>query len=95
MSGRKLREKAGLTTLRERREQICDKFAAKLASNPLFAHWFPLKQARASTRQKQEKYREEKARCDRLMNSPLYYFRRRLNGKPGKTYGKRYEEYRK
>ena len=96
MSGRKLREKAGLTTLRARREQICDKFATKLSVNPLFTHWFPLKETRSSGRSavKQEIYKEEKARCDRLKNSPLYYFRRRLNGKPGKIYGKRNEEYR-
>ena len=98
LSGRKLRDLAGVTTLRERRETICDKFASKLVSNPLliFAHWFPLKQSRSRARNtgKQELYQEQKARCDRLKNSPLYYFRRRLNGKVGKTYGKRYEEYR-
>ena len=96
MSGRKLREKAVITTLRERREDICDKFAIKLASNPLFAGWFPLKNTRSSTRHvvNKELYKEEKARCDRLKNSPLFYFRRRLNGKIGKSYGKRNEEYR-
>ena len=76
---------------------MCDKFASKLAENPLFAHWFPLKMTRASQRNtgKQEIYREEKARCSRLANSPLFYFRRRLNGKEGKKYGKQNEEYRK
>ena len=43
-SGRKLREMAGITTLRERRETLCDKFAGKLLGNPLFLHWFPLKE---------------------------------------------------
>ena len=94
MSGRKLREKANLPTLRSRREDLCDKFAVKLAANPLFTHWFPQKTTRARGAVKQEKYLEEKARCDRLKNSPLYYFRRRLNGKEGKVYGKRNEEYR-
>ena len=51
MSGRKLREAAGETTLRERREVLCDKFTAKLGVNPIFAHWFPLKNTRASSRQ--------------------------------------------
>ena len=41
-----------------------------------------------------QKYKEEFARCDRLKNSPLYYMRRRLNGKEGKTYGKRNSKYR-
>ena len=97
MSGRKLRERAGVSTLRERREEQCDKFALKLTKNPLFEQYFPLKTTRASRRSSvsSEKYLEKKARCDRLMNSPFYYFRRRLNGKPGKKYGIRYEEYRK
>ena len=96
LSGRKLREMAGVTTLRARREEITEKFAKKLASDPLFTHWFPLKMSRSSRRSTvtQEKYLEEKARCDRLKNSPLFYYRRVLNGKPGRTYGKRYEEYR-
>ena len=96
MSGRRLREASGLPTLRERRESLCDKFALKLSTNPLFAHWFPLKDTRASTRRsvRQEVFKEEKARCERLMNSPLYYFRRRLNGKEGRSYWKRNEEYR-
>ena len=94
--GRKLRDLAGVTMLRRRREDLCDKFARKLVSNPQFAGWFPLKQTRASSRQtgKQEIYLEERARCDQLKNSPMHYFRRQLNGKQGETYGKRYEEYR-
>ena len=97
LSGRKLRDLAGVTTLRSRREELCDKFAAKMASNPQFAGWFPLKTTRASTRTtgKQEIYLEERARCDRLKNSPKFYFRRRLNGKIGKEYGKRNAEYRR
>ena len=96
LSGRKLRELAGVTTLRARREEITEKFAKKLVASPLFTHWFPLKQARSSRRStvQQETYLEEKARCDRLHNSPLFYYRRVLNGKQGRTYGKRYEEYR-
>ena len=74
MSGRKLREAAGVTTLRKRREEMCDKFALKLVDNPQFGHWFPIKQTRASRRSgKQEIYLEEKARCDRLMNLSLIH----------------------
>ena len=96
LSGRKMREMAGLETLRNRREMLCDKFAKKCASNPLFAGWFPLKNTRTSSRhgKQTEIYLEKKARCSRLHNSPFYYFRRRLNGKEGKSYGKRNEEYR-
>ena len=87
ISAAKMREQACLPSLRERREKLCDKFASKMVSNPLFSHWFPLKTARTSTRagKNVEKYLEFKARCDRLKNSLIYYFRRRLNGKAGKA----------
>ena len=39
-------------------------------------------------------YEEKQAKTDRLRNSPLYYMRRRLNGKPGKEYGERNKIYR-
>ena len=96
ISGRKMREMAEIETLRSRREELCDKFAAKLVGNPLFAGYFPLKTTRTTTRRTktQEKYLETKARCQRLYNSPFHYLRRRLNGKPGKKYGVRYAEYR-
>ena len=95
-SGRKLRAEAGISTLRERRIHLCDKFARKSLANPRFSHWFPIKKTRASSRNRkgQEVFVENYARCERLVNSPLYYFRRRLNGKEGKCYGKRYAEYR-
>ena len=97
ISGRKMRELAGISTLRSRREHMCDKFARKCASDPLFAKWFPLKTTRSSARgvKKTEIYLESKARCSRLENSPFFYFRRRLNGKDGKKYGLRRAEYRK
>ena len=97
ISGRKMRSLADITTLRARREILADKFASKCCANPRFVHWFPLKTTRSSSRsaKKTEIYKEEKARRNRLHNSPLYYFRRRLTGKEGREYGRRYEEYRK
>ena len=95
ISARKMRELAGIPTLRTQRIELADKFAKKCCSNPSFSHWFPLKQGRSSRRlANQETYQEERARCNRLMNSPLFYFRRRLNGKEGKTYGQRNKQYR-
>ena len=93
LSARKLRGKSGLTTLRERREQLVSKFAHKCANDPAFDHWFPRQNTGRTTRS-QEVYLEEKARCERLKNSPLHYFRRILNGKTGKEYGTRNKEYR-
>ena len=96
ISARKMRRIVGLESLKKRRITLCDKFAAKSLANPRFCHWFPEKTGRTSARsgKTNERFREDKARCDRLFNSPIYYFRRRLNGKPGKTYGLRNAEYR-
>ena len=79
-----LRLKAEVTTLRQRRVELCDSFAAKCLKNPSYQHWFPLRGgARRSGRTAPEKYQEYFAQCDRLRNSPLFYMRRRLNGKAG------------
>ena len=94
ISARKLCELADIMTLRRRREELCMKFANKCVVNPRMKHLFPLKTRRTSGRLKGDKYLETKVRCDRLKNSPVFYFRRILNGKPGRSYGKRYEEYR-
>ena len=93
LSARKLRGLAGLITLRERREEIVKKFALKCADDPAFEHWFLRREAMRSTRNK-EIYLEEKARCEWLKNSPLYYFRRILKRKEGKSYGTRNKAYR-
>ena len=88
-----MRERAGITTLRQRRLELSDKFAEKCIKNPRFAGWFPRKVAGRATRN-QDQYLEEFARCDRLKNTPVYYMRRQLNGKPGKVVGERYKERR-
>ena len=93
-SAREVRQLANIETLRSRREDLCDKFVQKCLHDPRFQHWFPLRKGRRSSRRGAEMYREETARCKRLFDSPLLYFRRRLNGKVGKTYGSRNTEYR-
>ena len=91
----RMRELAGVTTLRERRIQACDKFAAKCVASRRFKEWFPLKGGtRTSARKNTEKYLEEYARCNRLRNTPIFFMRRRLNGKEGKIYGERNRIYR-
>ena len=73
ISARQMRDLSGLPSLRQRRIDITDKFARKLAANPLFAKWFPLKNTRSSARhgKQSELYLETKARCDCLKNSPV------------------------
>ena len=94
LSGRKMRSRSSLLSLRQRRINLCDKFVKKALANPRFQHWFPQKTGRTSLKRPGGVFLEEKARCDRLYNSPLFFFRRRLNGKEGKTYGSRNEQYR-
>ena len=89
----KMRQLAEVSTLRERRVAACDKFANKCLGSKRFSKWFPLKTGRRG-RSGAEIYIEEYAPGDRLRNSPVFYIRRRLNGKIGKKYGKRNKEYR-
>ena len=93
ISAAKMRQKAGICTLRDRRITLCDRFAAKAAADPVFKKWFPLKAGRQT--RTSMKYEEKYARCDRLKNSPIFFMRRRLNGKPGKRYGARNQFWRK
>ena len=93
LSARRLRDKAGVQTLRSRRIELTDKFARKAAASSRFCHWFPKNIVRRNTRNP-ETYKEFFAKCDRLKNSPLFYMRRRLNGKEGKVYGERNRIYR-
>ena len=77
-SYRALLEMSGLTSLHDRRERRCTKFALKTVNNPRFSHWFPLEEHQRQLRH-QNHYVEERARTSRLMKSPIYDLRRRLN----------------
>ena len=90
-----MRKRAELTTLQARRIALTDKFEEKAAAHPQYAGaWFPLREGRQGGRRQAEIYKEFTARTDRLNNSPLFYYRRRLNGKEGKRYGERNRKYR-
>ena len=92
-----LRALADVETLRARRIALSDKFAQKCLGSTRFSKWFPLKTGvRASSRNtgSTEKYKESFARCDRLRMTPIFFMRRRLNGKAGKLYGSRNSKYR-
>ena len=95
ISARNMRSQSDPPTLRARRIELVDKFAKKCSMSERFHHWFPRKETRCSRRSKnREEFLEEKARCKRMADSPIFYFRRRLNGKEGKEYGSRNKEYR-
>ena len=87
-----LRQDAELETLRERRIRLTDNFARKCLQSERFKTWFPRNEN--SRGRNAEEFKEFFAKTDRLKNSPLFYMRRRLNGKEGKTYGERNRKYR-
>ena len=93
LTATELRAEANVTTLRERRILLTDKFANKCLKSDRFKTWFPENDSRRSARHG-DRYKEFFAKNDRLKNSPLFYMRRRLNGKPGKEYGERNRKYR-
>ena len=90
----RMREMAEVTTLRQRRIEACDTFARKCLDSPRFCKWFPRRETGRRGLRGGEEFLEEFARCDRLKNSPIFYFRRRLNGKEGRTFGERNRKYR-
>ena len=48
----KMREIAGVSTLRQRRVELTDKLAQRCLKNPRFASWFPIKTVARSTRRR-------------------------------------------
>ena len=77
-SYRELMEKAGLETLRARRDARELTFALKCTTSARFKHWFPKYEGTGTTRSP-DLYLEEFARCCRYYNSPIFSMRRRLN----------------
>ena len=90
-----MRNKADITTLRQRRIVLSDKFAVKCTKSDRFSHWFRGNQSSGrSSRGAGKKYKEEFARCLRYYNSPLFFMRRHLNGKEGLPYWEHHRERR-
>ena len=89
-----MRKMADLTTHRARRIELAEWFAKKASMSMRFHSWFPPRQGCQGGRRAGEQYQEFTARTDRQNNTPLFYFRWRLNGKEGKRYGERNKKYR-
>ena len=69
-----MRGRADITTLRQRRVDLSDKFATKCLKNDRFKHWFRENQKqRRTSRGAGEKYEEEFARCLRYYNLSLIH----------------------
>ena len=72
-------EASGLQTLEARRRAAVDRFALKVADDPRFQQYFPLRPEGQRRSRVAQIYLEEHARTSRMFNSPFYYMRRRLN----------------
>ena len=84
VSASRMRSKAKIQTLAERRFAACKKFAQQLAGSPRFAHWVEQRPVAGHARRSKVTYGEFKelpAKTLRCYKSPLYLFRRLLNGR--------------
>ena len=82
VSARRMRRRANIETLSERRMKACRKFANQLAQSPRFCHWFLKRPQAAHPRRDGVTYGEfieYSARTQRCYNSPLFFYRRLLN----------------
>ena len=69
-----------LEPLHERRISLLDRFILKCIENPTInQRWFPRKEFVDQNLRRELYYKEEYARTDRLYNSPIFFYRRRLN----------------
>ena len=74
-----LLEQANIETLKDRRIRLTDKFIQKSVANKKYSSWFPMKVLSDHDLRRERIYKELQARTTRLYNSPIYYYRRRLN----------------
>ena len=77
-SYRALLEMSGLPTLQTRRENRCLKFAEKCLTNECLKRWFPLQENVRAVRDR-NKFKQFPAKTSRLMNSPVFHMRQKLN----------------
>ena len=79
MSYSELLEKSGLDTLEKRRDMACEAFAVGLCRSERYQEWLPRRETVGVGLRRKRPYKEFEAKTNRLYNSPLYTYRRRLN----------------
>ena len=78
MSYEKTLKLSNSLTLEQRRVELCNKFAKKCSTSPVFTNWFNKKENVVNTRNPKT-YTEVQARCNRWMNSPIPHMTKLLN----------------
>ena len=81
-------DKAGLTSLFERRSKLCLKFAMASLKHPEMSKMFPLNDAQNFNTRYREKYKVTQASTGRLKNSAIPFMQRLLNAEDQKRYKK-------
>ena len=76
-----LLQETAVTPLKERREELCLKFAEGCLEHDTFKSWFPLEPPKEHDLRATRKFAIPKFNCNRYDNSPLNYMRKLLNGK--------------
>ena len=71
--------KSGLSTLEERRASLMEKFARKLEANKRYEDWIPKHSDYSYPIRRKLIYQEERARTEKMRNSPLFAIRKILN----------------
>ena len=82
LSAARMRKKAGLTTLSQRRDELCLGFARKCVKSPRFSNWFQRKPYRAANERLNKDVKifyENRAKTDKHFNSPISYMKRLLS----------------
>ena len=72
-------EMSGLATLEDRRTTAIRDFAIKTSMNPRYGNWFPRNESGQHDLRRQETYKINFARHERLKRAPIYAMRRILN----------------
>ena len=82
MSARKMRARAGINTLKERRVEACRKFVVTASKSPRFCQWFTQRPPSNYERRTGIEYNrvvEKICHSGCCYNSPIYFYRRLLN----------------
>ena len=82
LSAAKMRAKAGIERLQDRRRSACESFVRKALNSERFKDWFQERPVPVYGRRDNKRYNryvEENARTDRRRNSPKFFLRRLAN----------------
>ena len=81
VSYREVIDKGVVETLRDRRLEATRAFAEKNIEGPFSERWFPRKEAHGYPTRAEKPFLEQRAKTERMRNSPVYFMRRLMNSR--------------